>query len=109
VPPDNVCPDEEATESCLEEYPVSGDLHGGSRHACPEGAEGTSGCWSTENRLEAYGRYQDRGLPVLTIDYCIGDDTAGDAYARAREHGLRPLVTRVQLSRMTETPPGDYE
>ncbi len=28
--------------------PVSGDLHGGTRHGCLPGEEGTPNCWSTE-------------------------------------------------------------
>lgn len=107
--PDNVCSDEGATAACLGEYPVSGDLHGGTRHICEPGEEGTSNCWSTENRLAAYERYMDRGLPVFTVDYCISDDKAREVYTTARGLGLRPLVTRVQLSQLTDTPPSDYE
>ena len=107
--PDNVCPDDEETEACLDNYPVSGDLHGGGRHVCEEGEEGTSNCWSTENRLEAYDRYLAHGVPVFTVDYCISTDKAAMVYRDARAQGLRPLVTRVQLSRNTETPPGDFE
>jgi len=109
VEPDNVCPDSDATEQCLEELPVSGDLRGGSRHTCEPGEEGTSDCWSTENRLDAYQRYLDEGIPVFTVDYCISADTASEVYTTSRSLGLRPLVTRVQLSRNTETPPWEYE
>ncbi|MCP5071116.1 MAG: cellulase family glycosylhydrolase, partial [bacterium] len=50
-------------------------------------------------------KYLDRGLPVFSVDYCIKKENAALVYARARDAGLRPLVTRVSLARMTETPP----
>ena len=102
VAPDNVCSDDNDTSHCPR---VSGDLHGGVRHGCDPGAEGTSGCWSTTNRLAAYERYRAAGRPVFTIDYCISADNAAAVYRDARALGLRPLVSRVQLSRMTDTPP----
>lgn len=63
------------------------------------------GAWSTESRLAQYRRYQDTGLPVFSVDYCIDAANAARVYREARGAGLRPLVTRVSLSRMTETPP----
>lgn len=106
--PDNVCANPIETASCLETYPVSGDLHGGDRHACTPGAEGTSDCWSTESRLQMIERYRIQGLPVFTVDYCISHDKAATVYQNSIRHGYRPLVTRVQLSRLTETPPEDF-
>ncbi len=79
--------------------PNAGDLTGDERQ---------QGDFSTENRLLKYADYQDRGLPVFSIDYCISSVTAGIAYTEARAAGLRPLVTRVSLSRVTETPPEDF-
>lgn len=109
IAPDNVCPDEDSTSICYEEFPVSGDLHGGARHDCPPGSEGTSGCWSTENRLVAYERYQALGVPIFTVDYCISAEAADEVYRESRARGFRPLVTRVQLSRNTDTPPWEFE
>ena len=60
---------------------------------------------STDARLAQYRKYLQRGLPVFTVDYCISADNANIVYRQAVEHGLRPLVTRVSLSRMTQTPP----
>ena len=60
---------------------------------------------STDARLAQYRKYLQRGLPVFTVDYCIRAENANFVYGQAVEHGLRPLVTRVSLSRMTQTPP----
>ncbi|MCU7834276.1 MAG: endo alpha-1,4 polygalactosaminidase [gamma proteobacterium symbiont of Taylorina sp.] len=64
--------------------------------------------WSTDNRLEQYEQYQQAGLPVFSVDYCISTSNAAQVYTDAKDAGLRPLVTRVSLSRLTETPP-DFE
>jgi cysteinyl-tRNA synthetase len=77
--------------------PDAGDLH--ERH---------DEDWSTANRLQQYRLYQDRGLPVFSVDYCISTVNAAQVYTEARSAGLRPLVTRVSLSRLTVTPPGQY-
>jgi cysteinyl-tRNA synthetase len=61
--------------------------------------------WSTPNRLAQYEIYQDRGIPVFSVDYCIDLDNAAAVYRDAEAAGLRPLVTRVSLSQMTVTPP----
>lgn len=74
--------------------PRAGDLH--ERH---------EGEWSTEARLEQYRKYSTRGLPVFSVDYCVKKRNAELVYRLARQAGLRPLVTRVSLSRMTPTPP----
>jgi cysteinyl-tRNA synthetase len=74
--------------------PNAGDLH--ERH---------DGMWSTEARLGQYQEYLQRGLPVFSVDYCIRQDNATQVYRDARTAGLRPLVTRVSLSRVTSTPP----
>jgi len=60
---------------------------------------------STPSRLAQYRKYVDRGLPVFSVDYCIRRENARKVYAAARRAGLRPLVTRAALSRLTETPP----
>lgn len=74
--------------------PRAGDLH--ERH---------EGEWSTASRLRQYRKYVERGLPVFTVDYCVDRKNAADVYRLARKEGLRPLVTRVSLSRLTTTPP----
>lgn len=76
--------------------PDAGDLHGGNRH---------DGKWSTESRLEQYGEYKDRDIPVFTVDYCIDEGNADQVYEDSAGEDLRPLVTRVSLGRLTETPP----
>jgi cysteinyl-tRNA synthetase len=60
---------------------------------------------STAGRLTQYGKYLKRGLPVFSVDYCLRPENAARVYREARRAGLRPLVTRVSLSRMTGTPP----
>jgi len=74
--------------------PRAGDLH--ERHQEE---------WSTPNRLLQYQKYLSRGLPVFSVDYCISTTNAAQVYTDASAAGLRPLVTRVSLSAMTETPP----
>ena len=61
--------------------------------------------WSTAGRLAQFQKYRKAGLPVFSVDYCVSEKNAAFVYKQARESGLRPLVTRVSLSRMTETPP----
>jgi cysteinyl-tRNA synthetase len=63
------------------------------------------GRWSTKSRLLQYRKYLQRGLPVFSVDYCIKPGNVAMVYMEARKAGLRPLVTRVSLSRITETPP----
>lgn len=77
--------------------PRAGDLH--ERHEDD---------WSTANRLAQYQMYLSRDLPVFSVDYCISTANAAHVYSQARAAGLRPLVTRVSLSRMTVTPPDAF-
>lgn len=65
--------------------------------------------FSTESRLEQYNKYLSQGLPVFSVDYCISEGNAEQVYQDASEAGLIPLVTRVSLSRLTETPPPSLE
>ncbi|MBW1901318.1 MAG: endo alpha-1,4 polygalactosaminidase, partial [Deltaproteobacteria bacterium] len=78
--------------------PRAGDLH--ERHDEPG--------WTTNDRLKEYEKYIERGLPVFSVDYCISEENTAQVYRDARTAGLRPLVTRVSLSRLTETPPDAY-
>ncbi len=61
--------------------------------------------WSTKGRLLQYEKYLQWGVPVFSVDYCRNKENAEKVYKKARKAGLRPLVTRVSLSRITETPP----
>jgi cysteinyl-tRNA synthetase len=63
------------------------------------------GDYATHARLAQITRYQEAGLPVFSIDYVLDPDNAAFVYDEATRHGLIPLVSRVALSRMTETPP----
>lgn len=63
------------------------------------------GQYSTRSLLQQDQKYLERGLPVFSVDYCLKKENAAFVYREARRQGLRPLVTRVALSRMTETPP----
>ena len=74
------------------------------------GAEGGVGVgvpvWRTaEERIAQSRKYLELGIPVFTVDYCIDEDNAYEVYEAAREYGFIPLVTRVSLSGITETPP----
>ena len=64
--------------------------------------------WSTAARLKVYRRYLEKGLPVFSVDYCLKPANAAYVYQKAVRAGLVPLVTRVSLSRITETPPWDF-
>jgi cysteinyl-tRNA synthetase, unknown class len=61
--------------------------------------------YSVENRLNQYKLFLNRSVPVFTVDYCISELNANQVYADSRSAGLIPLVTRVSLSQLTETPP----
>jgi cysteinyl-tRNA synthetase len=74
----------------------AGDLSGGDRH---------DGAYSTENRIKQNKKYLDYGIPVFTVDYCISEDNAYDTYVNSYSNGFIPLVTRVSLTNITETPP----
>jgi len=74
----------------------AGDMEGGERH---------SGDYSTESRIAQNKKYLNNGLPVFTVDYCISDKNADFVYNESRWNGFIPLVTRVSLSEITETPP----
>lgn len=64
-----------------------------------------SGESSTASRLQQYRKYQERHIPVFSVDYCVDPANAAFVYREARKNGLTPLVTRVALSRMTSTAP----
>jgi len=74
----------------------AGDLHGGERHEDD---------YSTANRIKQNKKYLSSGIPVFTVDYCISEDNANFVYNESRKNGFIPLVTRVSLSNITETPP----
>jgi cysteinyl-tRNA synthetase len=74
----------------------AGDLSGGERHADD---------YSTANRIKQNKKFLNLGLPVFTVDYCVKKSNADYVYQASRENGFIPLVTRVSLSHITETPP----
>jgi len=76
--------------------PNAGDLSGGERHEDD---------YSTVNRIIQNKKYLELGMPVFTIDYCISKQNADETYKNSRSNGFIPLVTRVSLSDVTETPP----
>lgn len=78
--------------------PRAGDLH--ERHS-------DSG-WTTPDRLLQYTVYQEYGLPIFSVDYCISSSNAEQVYRDASAAGLIPLVTRVSLEQLTVTPPSGY-
>jgi uncharacterized protein (TIGR01370 family) len=78
------------------ESPLAGDLTGGERHA---------GDYSTANRIVQSSKYLDLGIPVFSVDYCISESNAEQTYINSYENGFIPLVTRVSLTNITETPP----
>ena len=61
--------------------------------------------YATEARPAQIGRFQSYDLPVFSVDYATDPDSVERAYREAPRHGLIPLVTRVSLSRLTNTPP----
>ncbi len=65
----------------------------------PTKREGEDG---TLARLKQFRKYQDRGLPVFSLDYCRSRANAELVYREARQAGLVPLVSRVSLSKVTE-------
>lgn len=65
----------------------------------------SGGRYTTSSLLRTFDRYIQAGIPVFTIDYSRSRKRANSVYWASYAHGLKPLVTRVSLSRMTETPP----
>jgi cysteinyl-tRNA synthetase, unknown class len=61
--------------------------------------------YATDARLRQIAKYRAAGLPVFSVDYALKPRNVAQVYAEAPRHGLVPLVTRVALSRLTETPP----
>lgn len=76
--------------------PNAGDLVAGERQ---------DDDYSTENRIKQNKKYLNLGIPVFTVDYCISKENADNTYINSTKNGFIPLVTRVSLSQITETPP----
>ena len=64
--------------------------------------------YATPRLIQQYHKYRKLGLPVFTCDYCLKQGNAQKVYQASRAQGFVPLVTRVSLARMTETPPPGY-
>ncbi len=60
---------------------------------------------NSEESLAQYRKFIQSGMPVFSLDYCLKPKNAEKVYREARKAGLRPLVTRVSLSRLTVFPP----
>ncbi len=73
----------------------AGDLFGDERHFDD---------YSTESRIRQNQLYLAMGIPVFTVDYCTSNVNASQVYRDSRNAGFIPLVTRVSLSEITETP-----
>jgi cysteinyl-tRNA synthetase len=74
----------------------AGDLTGGDRHDRE---------YSTTKRIAQNKKYLNLGIPVFTVDYCISEKNANKTYVNSYKNGFIPLVTRVPLTNITETPP----
>ncbi len=61
--------------------------------------------YSTDARLHQIAKYVEAGVPVFSIDYALEPDNVALVYDQAPRHSLVPLVSRVALSLLTETPP----
>ncbi len=79
--------------------PNAGDLSGGERH---------SGDYTTSDRIDQNKKYLKNGIPVFTVDYCISEENAKQTYYNSWKNSFIPIVTRVSLSDVTETPPFSY-
>ena len=64
--------------------------------------------WTTHSLLRQYKKYLDKNIPVFSVDYALKENNAVQVYTDAREAELRPLVTRVSLSKLTTTPPDKF-
>ena len=64
--------------------------------------------WTTESLLKQYKKYLAAGIPVFSVDYILKEANAAQVYKDARKAGLRPVVTRVSLAKMTTTPPENF-
>ncbi|MEI7594562.1 MAG: endo alpha-1,4 polygalactosaminidase [Bacteroidota bacterium] len=60
---------------------------------------------STMGKLKQCKKLLDNNIPVFTVDYCVSRENADGVYEEAARNGLKSLVTRVSLSKNTETPP----
>ncbi len=76
--------------------PRGGDMSGGERHADE---------YSTANRIKQNRKYLQLDLPVFTVDYALLDGHAKSTYHNSRYNEFIPIVTRISLSKITETPP----
>ena len=77
-----------------------GDMSGGERQTDE---------YSTVNRIKQNTKFLHLGLPVFTVDYALREDHARSTYQNSHNSEFIPLVTRISLSRITETPPPTLE
>jgi cysteinyl-tRNA synthetase, unknown class len=81
---------------------------GGAPWGSPRGGDrknSDSGDYGTAGLIERYRELQAAGLPVFTVDYALKSANASFVYRAANAEGFIPLVTQIDLSKMTGTPP----
>ncbi len=61
--------------------------------------------YSAPSLLKQYRKYARANVPIFSVDYSLKTRNANRVYNLAAANGLRALVTRVALSRVTRTPP----
>ena len=86
------------TGMCLATWsdPLAGDIAGKNEYS-----------QTSDVLVKQYQKFLNYKIPVFTIDYCIDRENADGVYEEAQSLGFKPLVTRVSLSKITETPPSD--
>ena len=73
----------------------------------PRGGDIPKDPQETEIMVKQATKFLEQNIPVFTIDYSLKPDVAAQVYRDSRSYGFVPLVSRVSLSRVTETPPPD--
>jgi cysteinyl-tRNA synthetase len=73
----------------------------------PRGGDIPTDPKETETRVKQATKFLEQDISVFTIDYSLKPDVAAQVYRDSRSYGFVPLVSRVSLSRVTETPPPD--
>ncbi len=61
--------------------------------------------WDTNSLIVQYNKYENLGKPVFTVDYALKQQNADFVYQTSKGESFTPLVTRVCLCKLTETPP----
>ncbi len=72
----------------------------------PNGYDWVNDAGLTSYYLNHLASYQNAGIPVFNCEYALS--LAADAYVKSYQHRFVPYVTRRSLSRLTTTPPPEY-